>query len=147
LAEAITGTLAGNRRWNKSSVSIGGHLMGAMRSISTHWEEQFDPDEPRLESELTRVSPAGEVRSPLALIDSGTPNPERVLDAKQQVEEIERLFAEDTVASLIIQGFREGLSGPEVRAALGLSQTEYDTALKRIRRKVGAIAKDGGSDV
>jgi RNA polymerase sigma-70 factor (ECF subfamily) len=121
--------------------------MGAMRSISTHWEEQFNPDEPRLESELTRVSPEGEVQSPLALVDSGTPNPERVLDAKQQVEEIERLFAEDTVASLIIEGFREGLSGPEVRAALGLSQTEYDTAFKRIHRKVRAIAKDGGSDV
>lgn len=140
LGEAITRTLAGDRRWNKLSVNFAGHLMGVMRSISTHWKEQFDSDEPHLESELTHVSPEGEVWNPLMRVDSAAPNPERILDARQQVEEIERLFAEDTVASLIIQGLREGMSGPDLRADLELSQTEYDTAMKRIRRKVRVIA-------
>lgn len=139
LEEAVIDTLAGNRRWNKSKVSFAGHLRGAVRSISSHWEEQFNPDEPHLESELTSVSPEGKEWNPLMQVKSSMPNQDRVLDAKQQVEEIERLFADDMVPSLIIQGFREGMSGPEVRTTLELSQTEYDTAMKRIRRKVRAI--------
>jgi hypothetical protein len=40
---------------------------------------------------------------------------------------------------LIIEGIREGLSGPEIREALRLSQTDYDTAMKRMRRMVRAM--------
>jgi hypothetical protein len=34
----------------------------------------------------------------------------------------------------IIAGIGEGLSAEQIRAAIGISQTEYDSARKRMRR-------------
>src|ERR1043165_7035542 len=49
LREAISATYEGNRRWNKELVDFSRHLIGVMRSTSSHWREQFDPDEALLE--------------------------------------------------------------------------------------------------
>ena len=51
LQEAMTSTLAGDRNWNKAAVHFVGHLLGAMRSISTHWGEQADPEDVLLEAD------------------------------------------------------------------------------------------------
>ena len=65
LGEAVQDTLdLEKRKWNKR-VSFAQHLMGAMRSISSHWREQFDTREPLLESEVFRTTEEGEVLSPL----------------------------------------------------------------------------------
>jgi endoribonuclease L-PSP len=46
LADAMNATLEGKRRWNKRKVDFVGHLIGAMRSISSHWRTQSkSPDE------------------------------------------------------------------------------------------------------
>ena len=144
--EAVVDTLSGNRHWNKEAVDFVGHLLGAMRSISTHWGEQFDPDEARLESEVTRIAPQGKIRNPIDGIASATIAGERIISAKEEIEEIERIFAEDAVVSLIIEGLREGMTGPEIQDALGISQKEYDAAMKRMRRKVRGIEPIGRSD-
>jgi DNA-directed RNA polymerase specialized sigma24 family protein len=94
MQEAITSTLAGHRRWNKS-VSFEQHLIGAMRSISTHWGEQFDPDSARLESEVLRISVEGKESNPLLNAPSTLPDVERVLSARQAIEEIESHFVDD----------------------------------------------------
>src|SRR5437763_7081265 len=59
LREAISATYEGSRHWNKESVDFPGHLIGVMRSISSHWRDQFNPDEAFLESEVIRVTPEG----------------------------------------------------------------------------------------
>jgi hypothetical protein len=162
LGEALTATVAGAtlrpeeggedrptgsvRRWNKAKVTFVGHLIGAMRSIAHHWRVQFSPDEPRLESELVRPNPEGGAVYPFDLVRSGDPSPDRALEARREVDEIEQAFADDHVVSLIIDGLRQEMSGQEIREALGLSQAEYETAMKRLRRKARAIATAGGSD-
>ncbi len=146
LGEAIADTLdPEKRRWNKE-VSFVQHLIGAMRSISSHWREQFDADEPRLESELVRTSEEGDPLSPLDLVGSDDPGAERIVEAKRQLEEIEKAVAGDRIVQDILGGMRAEMSPSEIREALGLTPTEYETAMKRFRRHVRPTAAQGGSD-
>ena len=132
------------RRWNKD-VSLVRHLIGAMRSISSHWKEQFDADEPRLESELVRTTEEGELLSPLDLVGSDAPGAERTVEARQRLEQIEKILAGDRIVSDILDGMRAEMSPNDIREVLGLTQTEYETAMKRLRRHVRPTAA-GASD-
>lgn len=146
LSEAITDTLdPEKRRWNKE-VSFVRHLIGVMRSISSHWREQFDADEACLESELVRTSEQGELLNPLDLIGSEAPGAERIFEAKRQLEEIEKAVAGDRIVRDILGGMRAEMSPSEIREVLGLTPTEYETAMKRFRRHVRPTAAQGGSD-
>lgn len=146
LGEAIADTLdPEKRRWNKE-VSFVQHLIGAMRSISSHWREQFDAGEPRLESELVRTSEEGDPLSPLDLVGSDAPGAERIVEAKRQLEEIEKAVAGDRIVQDILGGMRAEMSPSEIREVLGLTPTEYETAMKRFRRHVRPTAAQGGSD-
>ena len=126
LGEAIRDTLdPEKRRWNKD-VSFVRHLVGAMRSISSHWREQFDENEPLLESELLQTTD--------------------ILAAKEELERIEKAVADDTVVSDILGGLRAEMLAGEIREVLGLSVIEYETAMKRFRRRVRPTGGQGGSD-
>lgn len=143
LREAMAVTLAGNRRWKKSTVDFFTHLVGVMRSISSHWGEQYDPAEARLESEFVSKKGETHVVSPLLMAVSPEPDPERILDAKQQLKKIEKFFATDPTVPRIIQGFRAGLNGLEIQSATGLSKTDYESALRRMRRGIATLEKKG----
>jgi len=131
LADAMNATLEGKRRWNKDKVDFVGHLVCAMRSISED----------------------GEVLRPFDLVPSEEPGPDEELEANEsqseartRVEAIENAFADDPVISLILDGLRQGMTPGKVRAELELSQTEYETAMKRLRRRMRAAAGSGASD-
>ena len=46
------------RNW-KAYVALGSQLIGAMRSISSHWKRDFDEQEPDLESEILALAEHG----------------------------------------------------------------------------------------
>ncbi len=144
LRKAITATFEGSRRWNKDEVQFGQHLIGAMRSISSHERDQFDPKEAMLEADLIRTAADGDEVNPLATLESSAASPQRALEAKEQVEGIEAIANKNSLAWLIWDGFRSGMSGPEIRETLSVSQKDYDTALKWLRRKVRPRAKKDG---
>ncbi|PYN89995.1 MAG: hypothetical protein DMD87_03485 [Candidatus Rokuibacteriota bacterium] len=154
LADAMNATLEGKRRWNKDKVDFVGHLVGAMRSISSHWRGQSkSADEATLESDLLRTTEDGEVLRPFDLVPSEEPGPDEELEANEsqseartRVEAIENAFADDPVISLILDGLRQGMTPGKVRAELELSQTEYETAMNRLRRRMRAAAGSGASD-
>jgi hypothetical protein len=135
LYEALNGTLAGNRHWN-TSVPFVWHLLGVIRSISSHWEEQFDADEALLEAEVISTTSEGEAYNPYVNARSTNPDSERIMAAKQEVEAIEQLLAGDPLALDIIGGWRAEMTGPEIQEALSLTKTEYETTVKRLRRKI-----------
>jgi hypothetical protein len=140
IGEAARDTLdPEKRRWNKT-VPFAQYLIGAMRSISSHWREQFDASEPLLESEVLRTTEEGEVVSPLGTVDSDVPDGERTLIAKEEVQRLERLVADDKVVADILSAMRLGTSPSTIRKSLGLSVTEYETAMKRFRRRVRSTA-------
>jgi hypothetical protein len=135
----------GKRRWNKN-IGFASHLIGAMRSISSHWREQFDVNEPILESEIVRRSEEGDVLSPLRGVGCDAPDSERILLAKEEVERIVKAVADDKVVAGILDGVRAEMSPSEIRKALGLTVTEYETAMKRFRRRVRPVKRQGESD-
>lgn len=148
LQEAVTATLAGDRHWNKASCDFFGHLVWAMRSISSNWRRKFDEDEPYLESEVVRTSPDGKESNPMDDVTSPPQDGRRVTASKHHVDHIEKIVSDSgrPLASLIIDGWREGLTGPEIKDALGISQKELETELKWLRRTARADRNQGGDN-
>jgi hypothetical protein len=140
--EAITSTWIGagdpneGRRWRNKGVTFFAHILGAMRSIASHWKEAADEDEAYLDSELTVETEDGEMLSPVENAPSAAAGPERTLAAKEQLGVIYRLFQNDDDAALVLEGIREGWGGAEIMEQLGLPKNLYEAALKRIRYRV-----------
>jgi RNA polymerase sigma-70 factor (ECF subfamily) len=109
-----------------------------MRSIRTeYWRRQRrDGRHWRRGEEADDRPAAGGEAEPADAV----PDPERALLALQELEAIAKLFADDPVALQIIVGLGDGLSADEIRAACGLTKTEYDSARKRMRR---ALIREG----
>jgi DNA-directed RNA polymerase specialized sigma24 family protein len=144
LQEAITATLSDRRRWNKESVSFFNHLIGAMRSISNHWGQRFDSSEVYLASELITISPKGEEIDPMLEVVSPAPDVEDETIARDEVIRIQNLMAERPLAWLIMDGLIDRMTGPEIQKALEITQTQYETELKWLRRNVKAYLNKGG---
>lgn len=136
LREAVSASYDGRRRWNKESVDFTRHLVGAMWSISSHWRDQFDPNEAFLESEVIRVSSDGQPSSHLLNVPSPVADPERELVAKEEVGRIELIASNNILASVIVGGLRDRMTGSQIREELGISQKDYETAMKWLRRNV-----------
>jgi DNA-directed RNA polymerase specialized sigma24 family protein len=139
--EALLATLSGQRRWNKE-VEFYAHLLGVIRSISSHWREKYAFDGALLESE-SHFTPPGQESSWLASVSSPEPDAERVASARQEVQRITQYFAADSQVTLIIEGLRDGLTGPEIQAQQGMPRTEYESAVRRMRRGLEAMARKG----
>jgi DNA-directed RNA polymerase specialized sigma24 family protein len=135
MQEAVTRTVAGDRHWNEGSVSFAVHLLGAMRSISTHWAAQAAEDVHLSGSELDRAAP-DERGNPVDRVAAPAGGPEAQLVIKEELAAIERLFVDDPAALRVLECVRSGLSGPETQETTGYSKTEYETVMKRIRRRV-----------
>lgn len=138
LREAVSATYEGSRNWNKESVDFSRHLIGVMRSMSSHWRDQFNPDEAFLESEVIRVTPEGKTSNPVLEAASPAADPEQAIMDKEEVERLERIVSKNPLAWLIMEGLRDGMTGPQIREALEVSQKDYETAMKWLRRNIRA---------
>jgi hypothetical protein len=147
LHEAVTATLAGDRHWNKDTGEFFGHLIWAMRSISFNWRRKFNEDEPYLESDVIRTTPEGKESNPMYDVASPPHDGRRVSAATAHVDHLEKLVADSgrPLASLIIDGWREEMTGPEIKEALGITQTELETELRWLRRTARADRDQGGT--
>jgi DNA-directed RNA polymerase specialized sigma24 family protein len=131
LQEAITRIISGARR-RPEDVTVVAFVAGVMRSLKAeHW---------RRSQRLSQSSGSG-----IARIGNGpqeidlrdpTPSPERSLIAQQELNAIERLFADDAVILKIIVGLGQGLSAEQIRLAIGLSKLRYESARRRMRRSL-----------
>jgi len=116
LQEAFTRILVGSRR-RPEGVKMIAFVAGVMLSLRSEHRrrarscESADPD----------------------VIDPGA-GPERQLSVQQELSAIERLFRGDSLALQILTGLGQGLTGEQIRAAAGISRTDYDSTRKRMRR-------------
>jgi len=135
LQEALARVLNGSRQV-PNDIPLEVFLSGVMRSIrAEHWRRVRRDAQHRRASEDLQESASSEAE----LLDPA-PDPERALLAQQELEAIATLFADDPIALQIIVGLGDGLSADEIRAACGLTKTEYDSARKRMRR---ALLREG----
>jgi DNA-directed RNA polymerase specialized sigma24 family protein len=124
LQEAFARVLDGSRR-QPEGLSMVVFVAGVMRSLkSEHWRRAGR--ELRYQQSYQQSQEA-DPREP-------APDPERTMAALQELAAIDRLFADDPVVLQIIAGIGEGLSAEQIRTALGISTTDYDSARKRMRR-------------
>jgi RNA polymerase sigma-70 factor (ECF subfamily) len=130
LQEAFARVLDGSRAIPPDVPAVA-FLAGVMRSIKAeHWRRRrrATGQQPVLASDYQVVAPeTAEACDP-------QPDPERWLIAAQQLEAVGALFAQDPAALQIIAGLGDGLTAEEIRRALGMSRTDYDSARRRMRR-------------
>jgi RNA polymerase sigma-70 factor (ECF subfamily) len=127
LHEAIVRALDGSRKW-PPGVPILAFLSGIMRSIcDDHWRRSWRESEMLVrDEELAEACASSE--------DVKSPSAERIVVAAQSLAAIDRLFAGDPQAQKVIAGLAEGLTPAEICGRYGMSEREYDTTRKRMRR-------------
>jgi RNA polymerase sigma-70 factor (ECF subfamily) len=122
LQEAFSRYLGGSRR-RPEGVSTTVFLAGVMRSLKAeHWRRVLQENREPL------------LCGPQELDVDSMQDPERALIAWQELNVVERLFADDALALKIVAGLAEGLSAEEIRRAHDISKIEYDSARRRMRR-------------
>ena len=128
LQEALTRVLTGARRIPERIAPVA-FIAGVMRSLrSEHWRRAGGAGARYAASDYRAY------RTRELVLRETAPDPERSLIASEELEAIERLFADDRIVLSIIDALGEGLSAEQIRATLGLSKTDYDSARKRMRR-------------
>jgi RNA polymerase sigma-70 factor (ECF subfamily) len=130
LQEALTRIVSGARR-QPEGVAMVSFVAGVMRSLrAEHWRRVLKGSPGH---DAVRIDRMGDGPRDVALRDP-SPGPERSLSAQQELRAIEGLFADDPVILKIIVGLGQGLSAEQIRAALKISNTDYDSARRRMRR-------------
>lgn len=118
-------------------VSLVTFLADVMRNIRTECcrrAGRTDAHLPQLAVELDLdARPDGEASDP-------TPDLERSLITVQRLNAVNCLFAEDPYALRIVEGLCEGCSPEQIHARYDMSETEYESARKRMRR---ALLREG----
>jgi hypothetical protein len=139
------------RRWNKR-VSFATYLFGAIRGISGRRKS----DKAVLACDTFKEDAKGQE---YCQFDDVTPSErnnffgyasgdfdlaaEQSLIAKQNIKQIMEEFTDDPVATLVLQGWAEGLKRREILQQ-GLSGDQYRTAVRRIRKKLLGPTNGGG---
>ncbi len=132
LQEALTRVLVGSRL-RPEGVTMVAFVAGILRSLrADYWRRAA-----RASAGNDTVRIDHESDESLAVVMSDpTPGPERELVALQELSTIRELFASDPTAVQIIDGLGRGLSAEQIRRSTGLSKTDYDSARRRMRRKL-----------
>ncbi len=136
---AVTALLEGNRTWNAKKVSFVGLLMGAMRSIaSNHKEKALTSGYAEPESQLALNAEEEEFISVTERHPDARLTPEQQLVLANWVAEVYDFFNDDSEACLVMDGWRDGLSGTDIIETLEIERKGYETIVKRIRRQSAA---------
>jgi len=117
LHEAVLRALAGARPW-PAGVPLLAFLAGVMRSLcDEYWRRH------RRQHDLPAPHDRG-----------GADDPERACAAAEALAAIQRLFASDKAALKVITALTSGMAAEDIRRQCGLTEVEYDTTRRRIRR-------------
>jgi DNA-directed RNA polymerase specialized sigma24 family protein len=126
LHDAVVKTIDGTRRWNRR-VSIVRHLDRVMESDAGHAVRKTHRSESLEERQAELAAPS----------DSA-----QVL-AHEQLEEILPVLEGDERALEVLRLKGDGFAASEIRARMEMSDTEYDTIGRRIRRLRERLSRGG----
>lgn len=126
LQEAIKRTLTGDRHWRKS-IPFVTHLIATMRSIAHHALEKLQG--------AVVVSTGSEDAQNLPTLSLAA-DPERVVAARERLQQIREQFEDDDEVTLVLEGLAAGMKGIDVQRDLGLTAQQYETIVLRLRRGI-----------
>jgi hypothetical protein len=148
IAEAIgTAFLAaqgeGGRRWPRK-VPFMSYLVMTMRGIASdarraiRWRtlrEIFDSDDDELKGRITDLLSVPSVEEIWTDEEEG----------RRREEFLRAHFRDDPEILAILDGISKGFTAPEIRKKEGMTDTEYDSARRRLRRNVERLRKTHAS--
>lgn len=141
LHDAVAATLSGRRHWNKA-VDFPRHLFLAMKSISSGWAESLAAEkneEPVFECELIESTEDGGPLNAFQLAPSSFPSPETAAEARGCIGTIRRFFCKDSLILDILDGWLADMTGPEICEALGITHTQYHSAVRKFERNLPKV--------
>jgi len=127
--------ILGSRSWNKN-IPFVDHLFGTIRSVSSHWAEEFKRE---LDAGRNLISGDRDTRTdPTSARTAASPaaDAERTIIARDLLDYVKQLFSEDRLARDIIAGWEEELDGPSIREIVGVEQHAFDAKVRAIRRRL-----------
>ena len=132
------------RRWDRTKVGFVPFMIRAMKSVSSNWARGYKPEETlSLVLDAEKTNEDGETFRPIEYVEDENPNPEqRLVDEEQlqadarRLKMIDELFEGDEGAQMVIEAWLDGYDPPGVRTLWELSQNDYDTIVRRIRRTI-----------
>ncbi|MGH7067339.1 MAG: hypothetical protein ACREFO_04520 [Acetobacteraceae bacterium] len=136
LHEALVRALDGSRQW-PPGVPLLVFLARVMRSIG-------DEIRRHRRREVAVIAFGENAEDRIQDVACPAPGQERVLAASETLAELYRLFAGDGTALRILAGLGNGLSAAEIRATHGLSEAEYDSTRRRMRRALLRVGLSWG---
>jgi DNA-directed RNA polymerase specialized sigma24 family protein len=151
LQEAVIRLADGRRHWYPDNVDIVKYLIRVVESVASEWaahrkRNSLSPDYAALKSERIKDDEAENPVSQFDAIRTAGLNVEQQAIAddieterKAVADEIERSCAADNPALMVILDFQSGMKGPAIRKRLGWTETEYRTAVRRIKRRAEKI--------
>lgn len=155
IEEAFERVLGETRHWYKERVAFTKYLVGVIWSIASEWAGYRErnkklPEFAGLESQLTKTDNEGKQVSPFDGLATKDLNPEQALaqaeaNAERErhsetfMERIRAEFADDVLASLVIDGLLDDLDAAEIRETLELSDKEFKATMRRIQRHVKTL--------
>jgi len=134
LQEAFQRALNGFRHCPRD-LEVTRFLAGVMRSIASDWSKAR-----RRRPEMRLNAPSGALLDVVVQVRDSSLDAEELLASTQEsacvIERIKELFADDATALTIIDGMLEGGAGAELRAAAELSEKEFASKRRLIRRRI-----------
>lgn len=127
LQEALTRVIVGTRK-TPDGVPAVAFVAGIIRSLRSDYR--------RRALHAAQQTPAHTDGDDGTALTDALSDPERAITVRQELEAIERLFGDDHTALQIIACLGRGLAADQICAVLRMSKTEYDSARKRMRRKL-----------
>jgi len=141
LQEAFQRALDGSRQCPRH-VDVVRFLAASMRSISSDWSKAR-----KRRNDLGFLASAAAVQKATLQVRDLQPGPHELLAGEQEatrmMNAILALFADDLVAQRMLDGIMQGLSGAELRGLCGLTETEFASKRRLVRRRIDkAFPKD-----
>lgn len=139
VTDALISLLDGRRTWQPQKIPFYICFKGVIKS-QTYNLRTRSPEDAFDELTSLRKKDDAEVAEPLDRLASRTfQDPERELEWAQIERLIKERFANDDEAALMLEARLEGKTPTEIREALGLTQQQYETIVKRVRRAIAKI--------
>jgi DNA-directed RNA polymerase specialized sigma24 family protein len=141
LQEAFQRALDGTRQCTRT-LDIVHFLAGVMRSIASDWRKAR-----KRRPEICLVTETGSLQDVVLQVRDSAPVADEVLAVNEEAARLRAaifaLFVDDCLAQRLLEGIMDGLAGAQLRSLTGLSETEFASKRRLIRRRIDkAYPKD-----
>lgn len=118
----------GSRNWPKN-LKVLKFFQNTMQSV-------LDNELKKVKEELLLNSPNEDGEEPINSIPDNSAGIENKIITEQEIDNIFSLFNDDKIAKELIEGRMENLNKKELLELLNLTDVEYESKLKKIRRRI-----------